>query len=104
MRFFATILLSLLIGFLMYCHIYFMSEVNPALLKYVLIIFVLAFGWIFYLIYKEPVIKFKLIQTGILISTIVCTIIIIKSEMSSTSENRFSRQYYSDDKIDTLKQ
>ena len=104
MRFFATILLSLLIGFLMYCHIYFMSEVNPALLKYVLIIFVLAFGWIFYLIYKEPVIKFKLIQTGILISTIICTILIIKNETGNTSDNDIPRRYYSDDKIDTLKQ
>ena len=81
-----------------------MAGVSPALLKYVLIIFVLAFGWIFYLIYKEPVIKFKLIQTGILISIIICTILFIKSEMSSNSENGFSRQYYSDDKIDTLKQ
>lgn len=104
MRFFAIILLSLLIGFLMYCHKYFLAGVSPALLKYVLIIFVLAFGWIFYLIYKEPVIKFKLIQTGILISTIICTILFIKSETGNTSDNDIPRRYYSDDKIDTLKQ
>ena len=66
MRFFAIILLSLLICLLMYSHLFFLSGVSPALMKYVLIIFILIIGLIFYLIYKEPVIKFKLIQTGIL--------------------------------------
>ena len=104
MRFFAIILLSLLIGFLMYSHIYLMAGVHPDLFEYILIILVLVLGWIFYLIYKEPVIKFKVIQTGILISTIICSILIIKNETGNTSDNDFPRIYYSDDKIDTLKQ